>query len=149
MKILNPRVSHLSNFEVLAHINETKARYAAEHLRTSSGAAMKAENLETVLKEVKDYLLPTPAGTQSPAVVQQFFAEMAARWPHPRLEKVELLQILNERPAGIAELDCIIEEMDTRFSEEEQAEMVEVVRRVLPVPRAEGGEAPAVNGGAS
>ena len=41
----------LSNHEVLAHITAMKARYTHQK-RGGSQAMMKAENLETVLKEV-------------------------------------------------------------------------------------------------
>lgn len=41
----------LSNYEVLQHITATKERYIAAHLSSSAAAAMKAENLETVMRE--------------------------------------------------------------------------------------------------
>lgn len=59
------------------------------------------------------------------------------------LEKAELLQIINERPDSIAELDCIIEEMDTRFEEATQQEMLATVKQCLP---AKPKEPEAVNG---
>jgi hypothetical protein len=48
------------------------------------------------------------------------------------LEKGELLQIINERPTTVAELDCIIEEMDTRFSDEQGQEILAIVIAQLP-----------------
>jgi DNA-directed RNA polymerase subunit F len=48
------------------------------------------------------------------------------------LEKGELLQIINERPETIAELDCIVEEMETRFDEEKIEKILEVVKSTLP-----------------
>jgi hypothetical protein len=48
------------------------------------------------------------------------------------LEKGELLQIINERPTTVAELDCIIEEMDTRFSDEQGLEILAIVTEHLP-----------------
>jgi len=48
------------------------------------------------------------------------------------LEKGELLQIINERPETIAELDCIVEEMDTRFNEDVQNEILATVKQHLP-----------------
>lgn len=57
------------------------------------------------------------------------------------LEKAELLMMVNSRPSSIAELDCIVEEMDTRFNEEETAEMLEIVKKNLPPAPAEGGNA--------
>jgi hypothetical protein len=48
------------------------------------------------------------------------------------LEKGELLQIINERPTTVAELDCIVEEMDTRFSDEQGQEILAIVIAHLP-----------------
>lgn len=58
-QILNPRVGMLSNHEVLTHITAMKARYTDQHLRHGGTHAMKAENLETVMKEVP-YPPPLP-----------------------------------------------------------------------------------------
>lgn len=54
------------------------------------------------------------------------------------LEKAELLMMVNSRPSSIAELDCIVEEMDTRFSEEETHEMLGIIKRNLPPAPVEG-----------
>lgn len=56
---------------------------------------------------------------------------MASLAPYS-LEKAELLQIINERPDSIAELDCIVEEMDNRFDEDTQAVILEKIKEVLP-----------------
>lgn len=52
MKVINPRDGFLSDYEVLTHIKDMKARYT--HLHNTRGAvyAMKSGNLETVMKEV-------------------------------------------------------------------------------------------------
>jgi hypothetical protein len=49
------------------------------------------------------------------------------------LEKAEILQMLNERPVTAAELDCVVEELESRFSGEEIEQMLEVVK-ALPKP---------------
>ena len=51
-QVENPRVGMLSNHEVLAHITAMKERYTEQHQRLGGAHAMKAENLETVMKEV-------------------------------------------------------------------------------------------------
>ncbi|KAI5849799.1 RNA polymerase Rpb4-domain-containing protein [Tricharina praecox] len=134
MKILNPRVGMLSNHEVLVHITAMKARYTEIHHRVGGAHAMKAENLETVMKEVRDYLLVSPCASQTDGQISTFMEAVSA-WP---LEKGELLQIVNERPETIAELDCIVEEMDTRFDESVQVEILATVKRLLP-PKPLGG----------
>lgn len=82
---------------------------------------------------MKDYLSTTPAATQSQSTIDNFISAIS-KFP---LEKAELLMMVNSRPSSIAELDCIVEEMDTRFSEGETAEMLEVVKTNLPPAPAE------------
>ncbi len=43
--------------------------------------------------------------------------------------------IINQRPSSVAELDCLIEEMDQRFpGDEKQEQMLEIVKTHLPPP---------------
>lgn len=56
---------------------------------------------------------------------------MASLAPYS-LEKAELLQIINERPDSVAELDCIVEEMDNRFDDDTQAVILEKIKEVIP-----------------
>ena len=98
---------------------------------------MKAENLETVMKEVREYLLLTPCAQQTDEQIKGLMNELGHRWgaegsSSGRLEKAEVLMMINERPENVAELDCAVEEMENRFSEEEQLEIVECVKRWLP-----------------
>ncbi|KAL7272496.1 hypothetical protein RUND412_004683 [Rhizina undulata] len=135
MKVLNPREAFLSNHEVLEHITAMKKRYTAAHEATGAAATMKSENLETVMKEVIEYLSTTPAQTQSPENIQAFMLAMS-KFP---LQKAELLTIINMRPNGVAELDCIIEEMEQRFNEDETAQVLEIVKANLPKGPEEAG----------
>ncbi|KAI5817826.1 RNA polymerase II [Pyronema omphalodes] len=123
MKVLNPMVGMLSNYEVLAHITAMKTRYTKE-------GQMKSSNLETVMKEVREYLLHTPAGSQTPADIDRFLESLT---PYD-LEKAEILQMLNERPVTAAELDCVVEELEARFSAEDIESMLTVVKG-LPKPK--------------
>lgn len=50
-QIVTPRDGMLSNHEVLQHITNMKARYTQEALQVGTARAMKAENLETIMKE--------------------------------------------------------------------------------------------------
>ncbi len=47
------------------------------------------------------------------------------------LTKAELLMIINLRPDNAGVLDCIVEELDQRFSEEVQEQMLRAVVDVL------------------
>lgn len=57
------------------------------------------------------------------------------------LTKAELVMIINLAPEELGLLDCLIEECDLRFSEDDQQGILEVVRDVLlPKKEGEGGE---------
>lgn len=47
------------------------------------------------------------------------------------LAKGEVLMILNLRPSSVAVLSTVIEDMEERFSDEEQAAILEVITHVL------------------
>lgn len=48
-----------------------------------------------------------------------------------RLSKAELLTIFNLRPAAIPVLNNIIEDLDERFSEDEQRSLLRIIAEVL------------------
>ncbi|RPA83248.1 hypothetical protein BJ508DRAFT_413644 [Ascobolus immersus RN42] len=123
MKVVNARDSFLTNYEVLAHLNATKAKYEEEGKATGNHA-MKAGNLETVMMELRDYLRHTPSATQSDEAIESFMSRAAPF----QLEKVELLMIINQRPKGLAELDVLVEELESRLSEEQIEELLGLVR---------------------
>ncbi|KAF8243088.1 hypothetical protein K440DRAFT_614670 [Wilcoxina mikolae CBS 423.85] len=86
--------------------------------------------------QVRDYLSHSPCALQTPEHISAFMTAIA---PYA-LEKGELLQIVNERPETVAELDCIIEEMEARFEEVKVQEILEVVKSTLPRRPKEAGE---------
>lgn len=60
--------------------------------------------------------------------------------------------VLNLRPASVAGLNTIIEDMSERFSEEQQEDMVNIVAQVLgrfDVPEEENGDVEMDDAGAS
>lgn len=56
------------------------------------------------------------------------------------LTKAELVMIINLAPEELGLLDCLIEECDLRFSDDEQQGILEVVRDVLLPKKKEGEE---------
>ncbi|KAH0612589.1 uncharacterized protein H6S33_008969 [Morchella sextelata] len=136
MKVLNPSESFLCDHEVLQHLIAMKARYTHVHETQGAVHAMKAGNLETVMKEVKDYLSTTPAATQTQKDIDNFMSSVSKF----ALEKAELLMIINSRPSSIAELDCLVEEMDARFDDQGAQELLRIVKTTLPAGPAEGAE---------
>lgn len=77
---------------------------------------------------MRDYLMHTPCANQTDAHVAGFMGA-AAKFA---LTKGEAMMVVNERPETVAELDCIIEEMDARFAEDEQTEILGIVLSKLP-----------------
>lgn len=59
------------------------------------------------------------------------------------LTKGETIMILNIRPENVAILNCIVEDAESRFNEDQQTEMLAMIEEVLgPFPVKEGqGEA--------
>jgi len=47
------------------------------------------------------------------------------------MEKGEVLQIFNHRPASLIELALYVEELDSRFEEHQQQEMLDAIGRNL------------------
>lgn len=79
----------------------------------------------------------------SPEIIR----ELVHRLKRFSLEKSEVLMILNLRPSELGLLDCIIEECDERFSDEEQNDILSVVSTVLgDRPRITQGQAVIGNG---
>lgn len=62
----------------------------------------------------------------------------------PKLEKGEALAIFNIRPMCIAVLNPVVEDLDSRFSDDEQNKMVEIITEVLgrdePIEEEDEGE---------
>ncbi|KZF25281.1 hypothetical protein L228DRAFT_236396 [Xylona heveae TC161] len=138
MKILETQSAPLTNYEVLTHLQSMRKRYDAEH-------SVKSGNLETVMKELTDYLTTTP----SPLAGEHEYTDetipklMSALEPYD-LTKAEMLMIFNIRPESQGVLDTIVEELDMRLDEKQQEEIVEHVARILgraPEPEGEGEDA--------
>ncbi|RVD89985.1 uncharacterized protein DFL_000969 [Arthrobotrys flagrans] len=126
MKILEPCEAMLSNYEVLAHIQEIKQRYRDQVAEQGPATAMKPGNLETVMKEIIDYLSTTAATAQTPEGAVKLVEELA-RSPL-QFEKIEVLMMLNHLPKNETELDVLIEELESRLSEEQIAEVLDTIR---------------------
>jgi hypothetical protein len=64
------------------------------------------------------------------------------------LSKGEVVMILNLRPASVAALNTVVEDMTDRFTEEQQEEMVQIVGEVLGFPEPAAAENGDVEGDA-
>lgn len=59
-----------------------------------------------------------------------------------QLSKGEVLMILNLRPASVAALNTVIEDMADRFTEPQQEDMVNIIADLLAVPTPQTDESP-------
>ncbi|KAG0305267.1 hypothetical protein BGZ98_004399 [Dissophora globulifera] len=130
MEIINANSAMLSNYEVLALLNDQKAQRQANEV---AGTREVAENLRTVEFEVQKYLGASPCATQSPkqiAKLKEAFSKFNGE--SQQLMKVELLQILNLRPRSDVELTLVIEEFEQRFDVSSCPEILAIIRDALP-----------------
>lgn len=116
----------LTNFEVLQHVKESKS-------------TSKAENLQTIVVELLAYLRERPAGNvanpQTAENLKRFVQEIESA--NLQLENAEIVQIINSAPVSMPVLFCLIEEADTRFTEQQLEFLLELSQKYLgeePVP---------------
>ncbi|KAL2019115.1 hypothetical protein VTK56DRAFT_10066 [Thermocarpiscus australiensis] len=132
MKILESQNALLSNYEVYQHIVDQRARNKAQNRRVPS-------NVHQVTTEVLAYLRrkPNPLEKQeetqaySPSAIPLLLEKLREANLPSELTKGEILSILNLRPASSAVLSTAIEDMEERFTEEEQNKIVDIIAEVL------------------
>ncbi|KAK4115788.1 hypothetical protein N656DRAFT_400701 [Canariomyces notabilis] len=146
MKILESQNALLSNYEVYQHIIDQRKKSKAQDGRRLPG------NAHHIMKEVLAYLRqkPSPLEKQeetqaySPEVIPRLLEKIREANLPSDLTKGEVLSILNLRPTSVAVLSTAIEDMEERFSEEEQNRVVDIIVEVLgrddPEHEAEQGE---------
>ncbi|GKT46961.1 DNA-directed RNA polymerase III subunit rpc9 [Colletotrichum spaethianum] len=127
MKILEAQSAVLTNYEVYQHLTERKLGQKKRGERRGPG------NLEALARELLQYLRtpPNPLSqdpiTYQPGCIPQLLEKLR---PYD-LAKGEVIMILNLRPASVAALNTVIEEMSERFDENQQEEMVNIIAEVL------------------
>lgn len=126
MKVVEAQAAVLSNYEVLQHLTQQKDRYKQRKRRGPP-------NLETVVRELIQYLqsYPNPLSQKPSTYTPGCISQLLERLSPYELSKGEVVMILNLRPASVAALNTVIEEMSERFSDEQQEEMVNIILEVL------------------
>ncbi|KAK4247109.1 RNA polymerase Rpb4-domain-containing protein [Corynascus similis CBS 632.67] len=142
MKILESQNALLSNYEVYQHIIDQRKRNKAQNRRVPA-------NAHQIMTEVVTYLSakPSPLEKQeetqaySAAAINRLFERIREANLPSELTKSELLSILNQRPSSTALLSTAIEDMEERFSDEDQNRIVDIIAEVLGRDETdEGGE---------
>ncbi|TFB04212.1 DNA-directed RNA polymerase III subunit rpc9 [Trichoderma ghanense] len=126
MKVIEAQAAVLTNYEVLQHLTQQKERYKQRKRRGPP-------NLETVVRELIQYLqsYPNPLSQKPSTYAPDCISRLLERLSPYELSKGEVVMILNLRPASVAALNTVIEEMAERFSDEQQEEMVAIISEVL------------------
>ncbi|CVL05676.1 uncharacterized protein FMAN_10602 [Fusarium mangiferae] len=135
MKILEAQSAVLTNYEVYQHVSEQRERYKNAKRRGPP-------NLETVVRELLQYLRtnPGPLSQEPLPYTEGCISRLLERLRPYNLAKGEVVMIINLRPASVAALNTVVEEMSERFNEEQQEAMVNIIAEVLgQFPAAEEG----------
>ncbi|KAL3697039.1 hypothetical protein R1sor_011115 [Riccia sorocarpa] len=124
MKVIESNAGLLSNFEVLELLRQQGAAKGP-----LGGSVTPCEY------KVYEYLVETPAGTQTKEVLQEFVKEVKSF----KLMEAERLQSVNLRPSTAVEVHLIVEDCDERLSSEAVDALIQTVERVIPNKSSEGG----------
>ncbi|TVY40335.1 DNA-directed RNA polymerase III subunit [Lachnellula occidentalis] len=147
MKILEAQSATLTNYEVYTHLVDQGNRYSdirkyAEKDKTGKipeNVVRRPGNLWTLRKELLEYFreAPSPLACQpipyNDETIRTLLKELR-RW---EITKGEVIMMLNLRPTTLENLNTIFQEMETRFGEEDQTEILDVITRVLGTPDGE------------
>jgi len=86
---------------------------------------------------------PNPLAQQPSRYTPESIAELLARLRPYDLAKGEVIMLFNIRPQTIAQLSIILEDMSSRFPQDQQESILEIVTEVLghyPVPGQPNGD---------
>lgn len=114
MKVLQATEELITNREVLEWLQSYETKQNKEKLPS---------NLKQLIEPLTKYLQDTPAGTQSTCSLQSLMGQLEKF----QLTVGELQMIANLRPNSIVQLMCIVLDCETRFTEEEMAEILQII----------------------
>ncbi|XP_054160153.1 DNA-directed RNA polymerase III subunit RPC9-like [Oppia nitens] len=119
MRVLSLKTSLLSNSEVLSLLKEIQEK--RRKLKDN-------KQLATIAYESINFLEDSAANTTTDDQIQQFLIAVKDTF---RLTKAEKLQIINQRPITLVELQLLIEENEERFSEEAMDQLLTLINNTL------------------
>ena len=135
MEVLNDNAGHLSNYEVLVVMKEVNKELATIKNKFSDSQKV---NVFRNGEIVEEHLSNSPCAQQSTEKIKLFLQALSQF----KLKQTEKLQILNSCPAKPVDLHILVEECDSRFSDEEVDSILTLVQTHLcqDVEMSEGGE---------
>ena len=126
MEILNKNSAFLSNYEVFKLLKETKEKEDSKYKANKNQPVDK--HLPTIVYESLKYLENSSCVQQTKQIIEEFYAKCKQY----NLTKVEILQLLNQRPASAVELQLIIEDSEERFTIEQMDDLLDLINNCLP-----------------
>jgi len=133
----------LDDADVLRFIKDKRKQHEAENTRAREERRAKTQrpaNYMRSLKKHEEYLEHTERPFMNNARYDNdatYLVDLLQKLePHAKLTKTELLMVANHRPHKRELLLPMIEDIDSRFSEEQQQAIVSVVVDVLGEPSA-------------
>ena len=126
MEVLEGQEKMLSNYEVLKILRNVK--------ESSKNTKLGNKNLATITYETINYLESLKHYNE---LRDEHVIDYLEEMKRFNLTKLEKLQILNQRPKSMVELQVLIEENEERFSEEAMDMMLDIVRKTLPAKEEE------------
>lgn len=138
MRILEAQNAVLTNVEVYKFLSDQAKEYQSQKRR---GPA----NLEGLRGEVLKYFETFPGPlSQKPLPYDPASIPVLLQRLRPyKITKGECIMVINLRPTGSEALNTVLEDMEARFSEQQQEEIINIVIEVLGQfpPPAEDGDA--------
>ena len=118
MEILDENAGLLSNFEVLQVVKEVNLELSVIKNKFSD------EHMFINTEKVEKFLGKSPCSQQTPERIKSFLQVLSKY----KLKSSEKLQILNTCPMKPVDLHILIEECDTRFSDEEVDTILKLIQ---------------------
>ncbi|KAI9046772.1 hypothetical protein LZ554_009509 [Drepanopeziza brunnea f. sp. 'monogermtubi'] len=129
MKILEAQSATLTNYEVFTHL---KAQ------RNGSRKNGRPTDLDNMVHELFEYFKDpawlSPLASKPLTYNERTIKTLLQRLRHWDFTKGEVIMILNHRPAKPENLNTMVQEMEQRFTDEEQLEIVQIIAEVLGKP---------------
>ncbi|GAW15831.1 hypothetical protein ANO14919_052530 [Xylariales sp. No.14919] len=138
MRILEAQNAVLTNVEVYTFLSDQAKQYQSQKRRGPS-------NLEALRGEVLKYFETFPGPlSQKPLPYDVASIPVLLKRLQPyNITKGECIMVVNLRPTASAALNAVLEDMEGRFNEQQQDEIINIVIEVLgefPPPAEEGDE---------
>ncbi|KAI1108665.1 HRDC-like protein [Nemania sp. NC0429] len=126
MRILEAQNAVLTNVEVYTFLSNQAKEYQAQKRRGPN-------SLETLRKEMLEYFetFPGPLSQKPLPYDVNSIPVLLKRLRPYKISKGECIMVVNLRPTTIAALNAVLEDMEGRFSEQQQEAIIQIVVEVL------------------